>query len=207
MLTIIPMIIPNSMEINRHAINVQMKGTISTPVNKRKSFYENFHDQNVNILWLNLRFDRHISLISSFSTRKIIAQMMTAANVDFGMNRNESVKNPSDNITRTPVTMPPSVVRTPLALLTAVRVNEPVTGIDWKKAPTKLHIPSANISCVASIVLPFAVANNNSNSLNDQIIQFRLVLFENDTYKTLSQRRYFLELKSSEVQWLMSRRV
>ena len=94
--------------------------------------------------------------------------MMTAANVDFGINRNESVKNPSDNITRTPVTIPPSVVRTPLALLTAVRVNEPVTGIDCTKAPTKLHIPSANISCVASIVLPFAVGHNDSNSLNDQ---------------------------------------
>ena len=117
---------------------------------------------------MNLRFDRQISLISSFSTRNIIAQMMTAANVDFGINRNESVKNPSDNITRTPVTIPPSVVRTPLALLTAVRVNEPVTGIDCTKAPTKLHIPSANISCVASIVLPFAVGHNDSNSLNDQ---------------------------------------
>lgn len=82
---------------------------------------------------------------------------MTAANVVFGIKRNDSVRKPNDNRTRHPVTIPPSVVRTPLALLTAVRVNEPVTGIDWKNAPTKLHRPSANISCVASIVLPFAI--------------------------------------------------
>lgn len=129
----IPMIIPNSMEINKQATNVQINGTIS------------------------IRFDRHISLISSFSTINIMAQMMTAANVAFGIKRNEPVKNPNDNKTRTPVTIPPSVVRTPLALLTAVRVNEPVTGIDCTNAPTKLHIPSANISCVASIVLPLAI--------------------------------------------------
>lgn len=83
--------------------------------------------------------------------------MMTAAKVVFGIKRNDSVKKLSDNRTRHPVTIPPSVVRTPLALLTAVRVNEPVTGIDWKNAPTKLHKPSASISCVASIVFPFAI--------------------------------------------------
>lgn len=35
MLTMIPMIIPNSMEINKQAINVQMKGTMSIPVNEK----------------------------------------------------------------------------------------------------------------------------------------------------------------------------
>lgn len=89
----------------------------------------------------------------------IIAQIITAASVVFGMKRNELVKNPNDNKTRHPVIIPPNVVRTPLALLTAVRVNEPVTGIDWKNDPTKLHNPSANISCVASIVLPFAISH------------------------------------------------
>lgn len=79
---------------------------------------------------MNLRFERHISLISLISTIPIIAQIMTPANVVFGMNRNEPVRNPNDSKTRHPVNMPPSVVRTPLALLTAVRVNEPVTGID-----------------------------------------------------------------------------
>lgn len=93
----------------------------------------------------------------------IIAHMMTAASVDFGMKRNESVRKPSDSKTRTPVTIPPRVVRTPLALLTAVLVNEPVTGIDCTNAPTKLHNPSANISCVASIVLPLAVFEKQKN--------------------------------------------
>lgn len=87
----------------------------------------------------------------------IIAQIITAANVVFGIKRNELVKKPNDNKTRHPVIIPPNVVRTPLALLTAVRVNDPVTGIDWKNEPTRLHIPSANISCVASMVLPLAV--------------------------------------------------
>lgn len=96
--------------------------------------------------------------MSSLSTMNIIAQIITAASVVFGMKRNELVKNPNDNKTRHPVIIPPNVVRTPLALLTAVRVNEPVTGIDWKNDPTRLHNPSANISCVASIVLPFAVS-------------------------------------------------
>lgn len=105
---------------------------------------------------MTLRFDLHISLISSLSTKKIIAQMMTAASVVFGINLNEPVKNPSDSRTKHPVKIPPSVVLTPLALLTAVRVNEPVTGIDWKNDPNKLHRPSASISCVASIVRPLA---------------------------------------------------
>lgn len=56
--------------------------------------------------------------------------------------------------------MPPNVVRTPLALLIAVRVNDPVTGIDWKNDPTILHKPSANISCVASTVFPLAEKNS-----------------------------------------------
>lgn len=75
-----------------------------------------------------------------------IAQMMTAAKVDFGMKRNEPVRKPSDNRTKVPVNIPPSVVRTPLALFTAVRVNEPVTGIDEKNEPKRLHNPRANIS-------------------------------------------------------------
>lgn len=75
-----------------------------------------------------------------------IAQMITAANVVFGIKRNELVRNPSDNKIRQPVNIPPSVVRTPLALFTAVLVNEPVTGIDEKNDPNKLHKPKANIS-------------------------------------------------------------
>lgn len=53
--------------------------------------------------------------------------------------------------------MPPNVVRTPLALLTAPLDKAPVTGIDVKKDDTMLQAPKANISWVASIVLPSAV--------------------------------------------------
>jgi hypothetical protein len=50
-------------------------------------------------------------------------------------------------------------VLTPEALLTAVLVKDPVFGKDWKKEPKMLLKPRAIISCVASIVLPFAVNN------------------------------------------------
>lgn len=87
-----------------------------------------------------------------------MAVIMTAANVAFGMYRNSSVNRPSDNSMRPPVKRPPSVVCTPLALLTAVRVNDPVVGIDSTNEPIILHTPSAIISCVASTDLPFAVS-------------------------------------------------
>lgn len=128
----IPMMMPNSSDNMRQAKSVVMKGIMST------------------------RLQRQISTISCVSTMKIIAQMITAARVLFGMYWKESVRNPNDSSTMHPVTMPPSVVRTPLALFTAVRVNDPVVGIDWKKEPHKLHRPSASISWVASMVLPLA---------------------------------------------------
>jgi len=37
----------------------------------------------------------------------------------------------------------------PLALLTALRVNAPVVGIDKTKLPNMLQRPSVSISCVA----------------------------------------------------------
>lgn len=79
------------------------------------------------------------------------------------MNRKDSVRKPSDSNTRMPVTMPPNVVCTPDALLTAVRVNDPVTGIDWKNEPKMLHRPSASISWVASTVLPLAENKDQRN--------------------------------------------
>lgn len=115
----------------------------------------------------NIRFDRQVPLISPISTIKNIAQMMTPANDGFGMNWNALVKNPTDSKTTPPETMPPSVVRTPLALLTAVRVSEPVTGIDWKNDPTKLHIPSANISCVPSNCRPLATEKQKLRKWNE----------------------------------------
>lgn len=59
-----------------------------------------------------------------------------------------------------PVKIPPKGVLTPEAWFTAVRVNDPVTGIDLTKDPIILHNPSANISCVASNDFPFAVMEN-----------------------------------------------
>lgn len=131
-----PTMIPNSNDSVRQANNVVMKGMIS------------------------IRLQRQISRISCVSTIKIMAHIITAASVLFGMYWKESVRKPSDSSTIHPVKMPPKVVRTPLALFTAVRVNDPVVGIDWKNEPNKLHRPSANISCVASIVFPLA-ANKN----------------------------------------------
>lgn len=58
--------------------------------------------------------------------------------------------------TRLPVNKPPKVVFTPDELLTAVRVKEPVTGIDRTSEPPMLHNPNASISCVPSKDLPFA---------------------------------------------------
>lgn len=134
-LIIMPTIIPNSNVNNKHAKNVAKNGKIS------------------------IRFDSQISIISFLSTILYIAHNITAANVHFGIYWNDVVNNPSDNNTKPPVNKPPNVVRTPLALLTVVRVNEPVVGIEWKNELSKLHIPNANISCVASIVLPLAKYN------------------------------------------------
>lgn len=131
--------IPNSKESIRQARSVVMNGIIST------------------------RLHRQISIISRLSTMKIMAQIITAASVLFGMYWNESVRKPSDISTMHPVKMPPRVVRTPLALFTAVRVNDPVVGIDWKNDPNKLHRPSANISCVASMVFPLAEIEIDAN--------------------------------------------
>ena len=82
--------------------------------------------------------------------------MITAASVAFGMKRNDSVRKPRESSIRVPVRTPPSVVRTPLALLMAVRVKDPVVGIDEKNDPQMLHNPNANISWVASTVFPLA---------------------------------------------------
>lgn len=61
-----------------------------------------------------------------------------------------------DNMTIVAVAIPPNGVRTPLASLIAVRVNDPVTGIERTNDPNKLQHPIAIISCVASTVFPLA---------------------------------------------------
>ena len=55
-----------------------------------------------------------------------------------------------------PVTKPPAGVLTPVAALTAVREKDPVTGMEEKKEPTKLHSPRAIISWLASMGFPCA---------------------------------------------------
>lgn len=57
--------------------------------------------------------------------------------------------------TYVPVNIPPNGVLTPDASLTAVRVKDPVTGIERTNDPKILQIPRAIISCVASKGLPF----------------------------------------------------
>lgn len=52
--------------------------------------------------------------------------------------------------------IPPNVVCTPLALLTAPLDKAPVTGMEPTNDDAILHKPMANISCVASIDFPLA---------------------------------------------------
>lgn len=80
------------------------------------------------------------------STMYIMAVMITAASVAFGMYWNVLVKKPIDRITTIPVAMPPNGVLTALASLTAVRVKDPVNGIDETNDPNMLQQPRAIIS-------------------------------------------------------------
>lgn len=73
------------------------------------------------------------------------------------------MRRPNAKRTRDPVKIPPKVVRTPLVLFTAVRVKEPVVGIEDTKEPRMLQRPKAIISWFASIVFPLA-ANKRSRS-------------------------------------------
>jgi hypothetical protein len=49
-----------------------------------------------------------------------------------------------------PLIKEPAGVTTPLAWLSAVRVNEPVAGMPWQNDVTTLHMPIAIISWVPS---------------------------------------------------------
>jgi len=64
-------------------------------------------------------------------------------------------------------------VCTPLALLTALRVNAPVVGSDDTKLPTMLERPRANISCVALMEVPNAIRSINCY----EILSTRLVKY------------------------------
>lgn len=86
-----------------------------------------------------------------------MATIITAAKVAFGINSKTEVKRPHASNTKIPVIIPPIGVFTPDALFTAVLVKLPVVGIDLTKLPITLQSPTANISCVASKVFPFAI--------------------------------------------------
>lgn len=76
----------------------------------------------------------------------IIAVIITAASVALGMYWNVLVKKPIDRITTIPVAIPPNGVFTSLASFTAVRVKDPVNGIDETNEPNMLQQPRAIIS-------------------------------------------------------------
>ncbi len=67
---------------------------------------------------------------------------------------------------------PPKGVRTPLAELTEVRENEPVTGNDDANEPIMLLIPMAIISWLASTLLPLAVGNLKHSQIKLQYLKF-----------------------------------
>lgn len=96
------------------------------------------------------------SLIISLLTMNATAQHRMDANVALGIYPKNGVNRLRASRMIIPVYSPEKGVLTPLAWLTADRVNAPHVGIDLKKAPKKLHSPSANISCVASSIFPVA---------------------------------------------------
>lgn len=112
----------------------------------------------VTFRWIfrNILFVFHNNLKACASNIKIIAVMITPASVAFGINWNVTVKKLSAKITNVPVNTPPKGVCTPDALFIAVRVNDPVVGIDRKNDPQIFDIPNAIISWVASTLFPFA---------------------------------------------------
>lgn len=84
------------------------------------------------------------------------AAIIIAPKDAFGMKKKYGVKNKSATITSMPVYNPPSGVRTPLELLTALRDSDPLPGNPCTNELQILQIPIAINSCVASTCLPLA---------------------------------------------------
>ena len=94
----------------------------------------------------NLLLDLHIGLITSYSTLKITAVIITAARLALGIYAQYGIIRPKVNMTKAPVHKQPNVVLTPEAELTAVLEKDPVIGMAETKELIKLQIPKATIS-------------------------------------------------------------
>ncbi len=80
------------------------------------------------------------------STPKIMAQMMTAASEALGIKAKAGMKHVIASTTTELAKTPAPGERTPLAELTAERLNEPVMGIPERKEPSRLPAPKDNSS-------------------------------------------------------------
>lgn len=80
------------------------------------------------------------------STMKTIAAIIMAASAAFGMKKNNGVRNINATMTRTPVYRFPRGVRTPLALFTAPRDNDPVLGKPDANEFNMFDVPIASSS-------------------------------------------------------------
>lgn len=102
--------------------------------------------------------------------------------------------------------MPPNVVLTPLALLTAPRDRAPVTGIEDTNEEAMLQTPRASISWVASIVLPSA-GEDRSDDRRSTLILFTVATAtdsSNDTCPVAVEKRsgrtkWFKEIPKAKV--------
>ena len=79
-----------------------------------------------------------------------MAEMMTADKADVGMYAKCGVRNAHAIKMMQPVTIPPNVVLTPDAELTADLPKDAVTGMDPTNDPNSWQDPRAIISCEAS---------------------------------------------------------
>lgn len=90
-----------------------------------------------------------------------------------------------------------NVVWTPLAWLRALRVNAPHVGIDIMNDPAMLHMPKANISCVASTIPPLAKAQYNKkldlrsiDAYNAEKHYNQIIIYDNTKYDMILNYKY-----------------